>query len=95
MKKFVALAGLLVLGTSVSAAAPTGSAPSFAAARSYTTARWTDSVAIGDLDGNGKLAMTTANVNPNLPGGSRFLLWNRYTSATCLTQRSRRIEMRK
>ena len=59
------LAGLLVLGTSVSAAAPTGSAPSFAAARSYATGSHPSSVAIGDLNGDGKPDLATANGDAN------------------------------
>src|SRR5688572_30133405 len=54
------LAGLLVLGTSVAAAAPTGSAPSFAAAKSYATGRAV-SVAIGDLNGDGKPDLATTS----------------------------------
>jgi hypothetical protein len=60
-KKVLVLAGLLVLGTSVSAAAPTGSAPSFAPARSYATGRSPGSVAIGDLNGDRKPDLVTAN----------------------------------
>jgi hypothetical protein len=61
VRKVLILAGLLVLGTSVSAAAPTGSAPSFAAARSYATGHGPYSVAIGDLNGDGKPDLATAN----------------------------------
>jgi hypothetical protein len=61
VKKFVALASLLVLGTSVSAAAPTGSAPAFEPARNYTTGRNPLSVAIGDLNGDRKPDLATAN----------------------------------
>src|SRR5262245_46199773 len=52
---------LVTLGSSVSASAPTGSAPSFAPARSYATGRAPDSVAIGDLNGDGKPDLATAN----------------------------------
>ena len=61
MKKLLAVATLLVLGTSVGAAAPTGSAPSFARARSYPTGYGPNSVAIGDLNGDGKPDLATAN----------------------------------
>src|SRR5438876_422177 len=64
-KKVLALAGLLVLGSSVSAAAPTGSAPSFAPARSYATGRFPYQVAIGDLNRDGKLDLATANIEAN------------------------------
>jgi autotransporter translocation and assembly factor TamB len=67
------LAGLLVLGTSVSAAAPTGSAPSFAPARNYGTGGGPTSVAIGDLNGDGKPDLVTANVY----GNSASVLLNR------------------
>jgi hypothetical protein len=60
-KTLLVLAGLLVLGTSASAAAPTGSAPSFSAAKSYGTGREPHSVAIGDLNGDGKPDLATAN----------------------------------
>jgi hypothetical protein len=52
---------LLVLGTSVSAAAPSGSAPSFARYRSYATGKRPVSVAIGDLNGDRKPDLATAN----------------------------------
>ena len=60
-RTLLVLAGLLVLGTSVSAAAPTGSAPSFAAAKSYATGRNPHSIAIGDLNGDRKPDLVTAN----------------------------------
>jgi hypothetical protein len=60
-RKVLLLAGLLVLGSSVSAAAPTGSAPSFAPVRSYATGAGPVSVAIGDLNGDGKPDLATAN----------------------------------
>jgi hypothetical protein len=42
-----------------------GSAPSFAPARSYTTGRWPHQVAIGDLNGDGKRDLATANYDAN------------------------------
>ena len=60
-KVLVVLAGSLVLGTSVSAAAPTGSAPAFAPPSSYATGPGPVSVAIGDLNGDGKPDLATAN----------------------------------
>jgi FG-GAP-like repeat/PASTA domain len=65
VRKALALASLLVLGSSVSAAAPTGSAPSFAPARSYATGRYPHQVAIGDLNGDGKRDLVTANQDAN------------------------------
>jgi len=62
VKKLVALASVLVLGGSVGVAAlVAGSAPSFARARSYATGRAPISVAIGDLNGDGKPDLATAN----------------------------------
>jgi hypothetical protein len=60
-RKVLLLAGLFVLGSSVSAAAPTGSAPSFAPVRSYATGAGPVSVALGDLNGDGKPDLATAN----------------------------------
>jgi hypothetical protein len=60
-RKVLLLASLLVLGSSVSAAAPTGSAPSFAVAKNYATGRAPVSVASGDLNGDGKPEIMTAN----------------------------------
>ena len=61
MRKLLAVATLLVLSNSASAAAPTGSPPSFAPARSYPTGYGPNSVAIGDLNGDGKPDLATAN----------------------------------
>ena len=61
MRKVLALAGLLVLGSSAGAAAPAGSAPSFARARSYATGHLPDSLALGDLNGDGKPDLAIAN----------------------------------
>jgi FG-GAP-like repeat/PASTA domain/FG-GAP repeat len=61
VRKVFALACLLVLGTSVSAAAPTGPAPSFAPHRSYGTGKRPVSVAIGDLNGDRRPDLATAN----------------------------------
>jgi hypothetical protein len=60
-RKVLVLAGLLVLSSSLGAAAHTGSAPSFAAARSHATGRTPVSVAIGDLNGDGKPDLVTTN----------------------------------
>src|SRR5688500_17892699 len=59
------LAGLLILGTSVGAAAPIPLAPSFAPAKSYATGPDTSSVAIGDLNGDVRPELATANVRPS------------------------------
>jgi FG-GAP-like repeat/FG-GAP repeat/PASTA domain len=72
--KVLAVAGLLVLASSVSAAMPTGSAPSFAPARNYATGRAAVSVAIGDLNGDGKLDLATANANYGGAGTVSVLL---------------------
>jgi FG-GAP-like repeat/FG-GAP repeat/PASTA domain len=66
MKKFVALPSLLVLGASLGVAALlASSAPSFAPARSYATGRSPNSAAIGDLNGDGKPDLATANSRAN------------------------------
>ncbi|HEU5066475.1 MAG TPA: FG-GAP-like repeat-containing protein [Gaiellaceae bacterium] len=62
-KQVLLLAGLLVLGSSVGVAALlAGSAPSLAAAKSYATGHTPLSVAIGDLNGDGKPDLATANL---------------------------------
>ena len=62
MKKLLAFASLLVLAGPLGADARiAGSAPSFAPARSYATGRPPNSVAIGDLNGDGKPDLTAAN----------------------------------
>ena len=62
-KKVLVLAGLLVLGGSVSAAAPPARRLRCAPARSYATGHTPLSVAIGDLNGDGKPDLVTANLN--------------------------------
>ena len=62
MKTLVALASLLILVSSAGAAKLTsGSAPSFTAARDYDTAKAGESVAIGDLNGDGKPDVVSAH----------------------------------
>src|SRR5438046_2725816 len=59
--KNVVLIGILVLGGTVClATSPAGSAPSFGAPKSYPTGNAPVSVAIGDLNGDGKLDVATA-----------------------------------
>ena len=65
MKNLLGILGLLLVVASPGAAgAPGASAPSFAAARSYATGPSPYSVAIGDLNGDGKPDLATANGNP-------------------------------
>jgi hypothetical protein len=64
-RKVLLLVGLLVLGTSVGAAAPTGSAPSFAPPKSYASGRFPHSVAIRDLNDDGKRDLAIANAGAN------------------------------
>jgi hypothetical protein len=62
VKKLAALAGLLLLAGPLGADARIeGSAPSFAHAKSYATGTQPESVAIGDLNGDGKPDLATAN----------------------------------
>jgi FG-GAP-like repeat/PASTA domain/FG-GAP repeat len=62
MRIAVVLAGVIVLGSSLGVAAlGTGSAPSFARARNYATGSGPNSVAIGDLNGDRKPDLATAN----------------------------------
>ena len=62
VKKLLALASVLVLAGSLGVAALfAASAPSFARAKSYATGRAPASVAIGDLNGDGKPDLATAN----------------------------------
>ena len=77
MKKLLALASLLILaGPLFADARIAGSAPSFARARNYGTGPDPESVAIGDLNGDGKADVATAN-NGSVSvllneGGGRF-----------------------
>ena len=62
MKKLATFGSVLVLSGSLGVAALfASSAPSFAAARSYATGRAPISVAMGDLNGDGKPDLATAN----------------------------------
>ena len=62
MRIALVFASVVVLGGTLGAAALlAGSAPSFAAARSYPAGPDPVSVAIGDLNGDGKLDLATAN----------------------------------
>jgi FG-GAP-like repeat/PASTA domain/FG-GAP repeat len=64
--KLLAGATLMALSGSVGATAlPSASAPSFATARSYATGRTPQSVAIGDLNGDRKANLATANSRAN------------------------------
>src|SRR6266508_3268976 len=64
VKKLVALASFLVLSGSLGVAALfASSAPSFSVARNYPAGREPASVAIGDLNGDGKPDLATANAN--------------------------------
>ena len=72
MKKLVALASFLVLSGSLGVAALfASSAPSFAVARNYPAGREPASVATGDLNGDGKPDLATAN---NAAGTASVLL---------------------
>jgi hypothetical protein len=62
VKKLLALASVLVLAGSLGVAALfAASAPSFAPRKSYATGRSPASIAIGDLNGDGKRDLATAN----------------------------------
>jgi len=61
MRKLVAFGALFALVGSLAVAAVSADAPSFARAKSYPTGRLPDSVALGDLNGDGKLDLVTAN----------------------------------
>ena len=62
MKKLVVIASVGVVSGSLGVAALfAGSAPSFAPARSYATGRAPNSVAIGDLNGDGRPDLVTGN----------------------------------
>src|SRR6266511_3173780 len=72
VKKLVALASFLVLSGSLGVAALfASSAPSFAVARNYPAGREPASVATGDLNGDGKPDLATAN---NAAGTASVLL---------------------
>jgi hypothetical protein len=61
VKKLVALASLLILvGIPAAEGQPMSSAPSFARERTYPTAHWPTSVAIGDLNRDGKPDLAAA-----------------------------------
>jgi hypothetical protein len=60
-RKLLVVAVLFVIGTSVGAAATTGSAPSFTAPRSYGTGNGPNALAIGDLNGDDNPDLMTAN----------------------------------
>ncbi len=75
MRKALGLATLLALGGSVAVAAfSSGSAPSFAAARNYPAVYGPKSVAIGDLNGDGRPDLATANANYGGAGTVSVLL---------------------
>src|SRR5262245_24103703 len=64
MKK-LALICTLILGSALCVAVSSaGSGPSFAAAKSYPAGSTPASVAVGDLNGDGKVDLATANSNP-------------------------------
>jgi hypothetical protein len=63
VRRLLAVAGVLVLtGTLGASARPSASAPSFARAKRYETGRAPVSVAIGDLNGDGKPDLAVANI---------------------------------
>ena len=61
MSKLAVLAALVAVNTSVAIAGSAGPAPAFAPARNYTTGSHPFSVAIGDLNGDRKPDLATAN----------------------------------
>jgi FG-GAP-like repeat len=64
VKRAITLVGAIGLAASVAmAAASAGPAPSFSRARNYATGYGPWSVAIGDLNGDGKPDLATANLN--------------------------------
>jgi FG-GAP-like repeat/FG-GAP repeat len=79
VKKLVALASVLALGASTGVAAlfVSNSAPSFARARSYATGRGPLSIAIGDLNGDGKPDLATANPKTDTSTDTVSVLLNR------------------
>jgi FG-GAP-like repeat/PASTA domain len=66
VKRAIGLAGAIGLAASVAMAATSASpAPSFSRARTYATGTHPNSVAIGDLNGDGKPDLATSNVEAN------------------------------
>jgi hypothetical protein len=65
VKKILALSSMLLFVGALVASALSSSAPSFARARSYSTGRAPVSIAIGDLNGDGKQDLATANSAAN------------------------------
>ena len=66
MRRAFLVCGLLALGASSAIVVSAGSAPSFAPAKSYATGRHPASVAIGDLNGDGKADLVTSNAGANI-----------------------------